>query len=142
MISLNGWAIMAAVATTITIGFLWYGPLFGNAWMKEMAMPADFKPEVSLLKRSLLLMLGGALITSVAMAYVIALCRTSSVMAAAQLSNVMLGMVVACVVWLGFCVPMLLGAVAWESRSWRLFGINAGYHGLTLLVSGVILAVW
>ena len=142
MISLNGWAIMAAVATTITIGFLWYGPLFGNAWMKEMAMPADFKPEVSLLKRSLLLMLGGALITSVAMAYVIALSRTSSVMAAAQLSNVMLGMVVACVVWLGFCVPILLGAVAWESRSWRLFGINAGYHGLTLLVSGVILAVW
>lgn len=133
---------MAAVVATITIGFLWYGPLFGNAWMKEMAMPADFKPEVSVLKRSLLLMFGGALITSVAMAYAIALCRTSSVMAAAQLSNVMLGVVVACVVWLGFCVPMLLGAVAWESRSWRLFGINAGYHGLTLLVSGVILAVW
>lgn len=142
MISLNGWAILAAVAAAITIGLLWYGPLFGNAWMKEMAMPADFKPEVSVLKRSLLLMLGGALITSVAMAYAIALCRTSSVMAAAQLSNVMLGIVVACVAWLGFYVPMLLGAVAWESRSWRLFGINAGYHGLSLLVSGVILAAW
>lgn len=133
---------MAAVVATITIGFIWYGPVFGRVWMQEMEMPTDFNPEAALLKRSMLLMLAGALITSVAMAYVIALCRTSTVMAAAQLSNVMLGMVVACVVWLGFCVPMLLGAVAWESRSWRLFGINAGYHGLTLLVSGVILAVW
>jgi hypothetical protein len=84
LIHLNWFAISVAVVANIIIGFLWYGPLFGNAWMKEMAMPADLKPEVSLLKRSLLLMLGGALITSVAMAYVIALCRTSSVMAAAQ----------------------------------------------------------
>ena len=142
MIYLSGWAILAAVAATITIGFIWYGPLFGNAWMKEMTMPADFKPEMSVLKRSMLLMLGGALMTSVAMAYAIALCRTSSVMAAAQLSNVMLGLVVAGIVWIGFCVPMLLGTVAWESRSWRLFGINAGYHGLTLFVSGAILTVW
>jgi Protein of unknown function (DUF1761) len=142
VIYLNGWAILAAAAATITIGFLWYGPLFGGAWMKEMAMPADFKPEAAVLKRSMWLMLAGALLTAVVMAYAIALFRTSTVVAAAHLPSVMLGVVVACVAWLGFCVPMLLGTVAWESRSWRLFRINAGYHGVTLLVSGVILAAW
>src|SRR5258708_22836646 len=27
-------------------------------------------------------------------------------------------------IWLGFFVPMLLGAVAWENRPWKLFGTD------------------
>src|SRR6266478_3785234 len=43
-IQLNYWAILAAVAASMVIGFLWYGPILGKAWMKEMGWPADHKP--------------------------------------------------------------------------------------------------
>ena len=33
---LNWLAIAAAVVANIGIGFVWYGPVFGSAWMHEM----------------------------------------------------------------------------------------------------------
>jgi hypothetical protein len=39
-------------------------------------------------------------------------------------------------------VPLLLGAIAWEGKSWTLFGINAAYHFLNLQIIAMILAYW
>jgi hypothetical protein len=44
--------------------------------------------------------------------------------------------------WIGFYVPLLLSGVAWENKSWKLFGINAGYYFTALLAAGMILAFW
>jgi hypothetical protein len=44
--------------------------------------------------------------------------------------------------WIGFYVPMLFSSVAWEGKSWKLFGINAAYHFLALQMAGAILAYW
>lgn len=41
--------------------------------------------------------------------------------------------------WLGFYVPVDLGAVAWEKKSWKLFAINAGSHFAMLLVASLVL---
>jgi len=43
-------------------------------------------------------------------------------------------------VWIGFYVPMLLGAVAWEGRPWALFGLNAVHAFLSLQLIAMILA--
>jgi hypothetical protein len=41
--------------------------------------------------------------------------------------------------WLGFYVPYHLGAIVWESRSWKQFFINTGYAlASLLLVSGIL----
>ena len=42
--------------------------------------------------------------------------------------------------WLGFYLPVDIGIVTWEKRSWKLFGINTGYHLAMLLVAATILA--
>jgi hypothetical protein len=44
--------------------------------------------------------------------------------------------------WIGFYVPLLLGGVAWENKSWRLFCINAAHAFVMLQVVGMILALW
>jgi Protein of unknown function (DUF1761) len=44
--------------------------------------------------------------------------------------------------WLGFFLPVDLGTVAWENKSWKLFFINTGYHLATLLVAATILTLW
>ena len=44
--------------------------------------------------------------------------------------------------WLGFFVPIHLSGIVWEKKSWKLFGINAGYHLVSLLIAALILAYW
>ena len=141
-IHLNALAIAAAVLSSIAIGFVWYGPLFGNAWMAEMGVPPDFGPEPSVLKRSMLLMLAGATLTTLALALILELGRASGWTAGTSLAPAFYAGLVALFVWIGFCVPMLLGSVAWEGRSWRWFGINAGYHAAALLASAMMLTYW
>jgi len=50
---------------------------------------------------------------------------------------------VASFTWIGgYYVPVFLISVAYEQRSWKLFGINAGYHLVGLQVIAQILAYW
>ena len=139
-IHLNWLAIVAAVISNVVIGFVWYGPLLGTAWMKEMGMAPDFKPDPALLKRSMLLMMVSALLTAIALAFAIELCRPSTWGAGDDALHAVYGFYAAVFAWAGFSVPMLLGGVAWENRSWKLFGINASYHLAALLAAGMILA--
>ena len=44
--------------------------------------------------------------------------------------------------WLGFYFPSHLGATVWEQKSWKLFGIDAGYSLVSLLVVSLILTCW
>lgn len=34
-------ALLAAAASSLVVGFVWYGPLFGKAWMKESGMTEE-----------------------------------------------------------------------------------------------------
>lgn len=142
LLSLHWPAIVAAVLANIAIGFLWYGPVLGSAWMKEMGMPPDFRPDPALLKRSMLLMVVSALSTAIVLACAIALARPSSWGLGQDWSDGAYGLLIALTVWIGFYVPLLLNGVAWENRSWKLFAINAGYHLVALLAAGLILAHW
>ena len=133
--ALNYYAIAAAAASSIVIGFIWYGPLFGTAWMKEMGVAPDFKPDPSLMQRSLLLMTVGAVLTALALASALHI-------AGSRAPAALQGLATALGAWAGFYVPMLLGGVAWENRSWKWFRINAGYHLMALLAAAMILAYW
>lgn len=41
-----------------------------------------------------------------------------------------------------FIAPVTLGVVLWEGKPWKLWVLNNGYQLLSLLVMGVILAIW
>jgi hypothetical protein len=139
---LNWQAVIAAVISSFVIGLLWYGPLLGNAWMKEMGMAADFKPAPAQLKRSMLLMGVSALLTALVLSCAIELSRPSVPDAADDIPDAIYGLTVALGAWIGFYIPLLLSGVAWENRSWRLFFINAGYHLAALSAAAMILAHW
>jgi predicted neutral ceramidase superfamily lipid hydrolase len=138
--TLNWLAVAAAVLAQVAIGFLWYGPLLGTAWMREMGMVPDFKPDPALLKRSMLLMIVGALLTVVVLGCAIEFMRPAD--PDNDVPPAVYGAIAALGAWVGFHIPMLLGGVAWENRSWKLFGINAGYHLAALLAAAMILAYW
>ena len=41
--------------------------------------------------------------------------------------------------WFGFYLPVDIGVVAWEKKSWKLFAINTSYHIAMLRVATVVL---
>jgi hypothetical protein len=45
-------------------------------------------------------------------------------------------------IWIGFVVPILLNGVAFERKSWKVFGIAAGFQFLSLQAMGMILSFW
>ena len=141
-ITLHWPAIAAAVVSNIVIGFLWYGPLLGKAWMKEMGLSPDHKPDTAAMKRSMILMLISALLTAYVLAWSVEVWRPSVWKAGTDAASATYGFYAALFTWIGFFVPVLLAGVAWENKSLRLFGINAGYHFVALMAAAMILAHW
>jgi hypothetical protein len=141
-IHLNGFGLTAAVLAMVAVGFVWYGPLFGKAWMREMNLPTDMQPEPAVMLRGLILMVIGAVLSVYMIACVMESWRPSSWRYTFDRSDVFYGLIGAFIPWLGFVVPLLLYGVAWEQRSWKLFGINSGYQLIALLTGSMILAHW
>ena len=141
-IHLNYWAILAAVVASMVLGFLWYGPILGKAWMKEMGVPADSKPDPKLMRRGLILMVIGCFFTAFVLAHTGEVWRPSVWKAGTDQPAALYGFFNGFWTWIGFYVPLLLSGVAWEKKSWKLFWINASHYFVMLQVVGMILAFW
>jgi hypothetical protein len=136
-LNINIVAILVAVVANFIFGFIWYTPLFGRAWGKEMGYDPNVKPPASELAKGMIFMLIGNFL----MAWVFAhnMAAWSFVPGANQMSPVATILNSAIFTWLGFYLPVDLGAVAWERKSWKLFAINTGYHLLMLVIAATIL---
>jgi len=144
-IHINFLAVAAAVIINFFFGWAWYSPmLFGNFWSKEMGISLDIKPETKVMLRGMLLMILGNVLIVWCLANNSAVWRASTwgLTNIPDGPDIMHGFMSGFFTWLGFFVPQLLGSVAWENKSWKLFGVNASYNFLSLQISGMILAFW
>ena len=143
-ITVNFVAVIAAVIASFVFGFAWYGPLLGDTWRKLMNMPADMKPTASAMVGSVIINLIGTFLIALIMSYSLNIWRPSVWNIADRMDEpfYFYGFHAAIFVWLGFFVPVLLNTVAWEGRSWKLFGFNAAYHFINLQIICMILAAW
>jgi hypothetical protein len=133
-------AIGLCVVAFVVIGFLWYGPLFGKAWAREMKME-DVEPTSAEMGKAMALHVLGAFLVVFVLTHNQQVWHPSvwglpepegaSPMAYAGMS--------AFFTWLGFFVPVQLGRVAWERASLKLFAINATYWFVMLFLSALIL---
>lgn len=132
-------AVLGATVAAMVIGFLWYGPLFGKKWLalSGIAPSAIETAKAQGMWKNYLINFIGAFV----MAYVLA---HSLVFASAYLEVTGLGAGLQGGFWnwLGFIAPVTLGSVLWEGKSWSLWVLTNGYYLVTLLVMGVILAVF
>jgi hypothetical protein len=129
-----GGVITAAIASVI-VGSLWYGPLFGKLWMKEMGMqkPESMSPEA---KQKMMQSYGITTVAAIVMAIVIN-----------QLVNILGSSVswymLTLILWLGFIVPTIaLNSVLWEGKSWKLYGVNVLYYLVMIGVHAAIFTFW
>jgi hypothetical protein len=139
---INYVAILVAAAANIVLGFLWYGPLFGKAWIKEMGLSPDQKPAPGVMMRGMILMIVGSFLTAYVLAFSVEIWRPSTWSLGLDRPNWVYGHAAGFFTWIGFHVPVLFNSVAWEMRSWKLFTINAAYHFVSLQAIGLTLAYW
>jgi hypothetical protein len=139
-IHINMLAIIIAVVSNFILGFIWYTPLFGKVWGKEMGFDMTQKPPTSALMKGMIFMIIGNFLMAWVFAHNMAVWNPvtwglpPSEMSAN--SNAIMGAVFT---WLGFFFPTDLGTVAWEGKSWKLFFINTSYHLISLLLVAMIL---
>lgn len=141
---LNWIAILAAMASNIVLGFLWYSPKLptGKIWMRAMKIPADLKPTPKQMVLSLVLMLIGTFLLMFVLQHVFLAFRDSYQLDGRTTGlSIMDGVMGAVFTWVGFFVPLHLTSVAWEGKPWSLFFVNATYYLVTLLIAGIIFAL-
>ena len=121
--------IIAAFANLI-IGWIWFGPAFGEPWMKILKLKKkDTKPNPWVMFFGLLF---GLLMFTI-LSYFIDIFALSSIGQAIALGVL---------IWLGFMVPKDISPVLWEQKPFRLFLIYSGYSLISTLVGAIILVLW
>lgn len=139
-IQLNILAILIAVIANFILGFLWYTPLFGKAWGKEMGFDMTQKPPASAMVKGMVIMLIGNFLMAWVFSHNIAVWNPVTWgLPASEMPKSANALMAAVFTWLGFYVPLDLNTIAWEMKSWKLFFINTGYHLASLLLVAFIL---
>jgi hypothetical protein len=136
-IHINMLAVLLAVVANFILGFLWYTPLFGNAWAAEMGFDRTVKPKGGEIAKGMIFMIIGNFFLAYVFAHNIA--AWSFVPGIDEMSIPVKILNSTVFTWLGFYLPIDLNTVAWEKKSWKLFAINTGYHFMMLLIASVIL---
>lgn len=133
-IPLNATSLLASTVAGFFLSYIWYTPLFGKAWAKQMGFDSSEQPPTPKLIKSLLLTVFSVFLISMVLGNNMAVWTPSTWGIAGQdLPKYAQAMQAGGFTWLGFFLPTLVHGVAWEKRSWKLFTINAGYY-LTLLL--------
>ncbi|MFY0652239.1 MAG: DUF1761 domain-containing protein [Cyclobacteriaceae bacterium] len=106
------------------LGFLWYTPLFGKAWAKEMGFDPDEKPSGGAMAQGMIFMIIGNFLIAWVFANNMAVWNPITWgLPPSEVSAASNALMAAIFTWLGFYLPVDIGAVAWERKSWKLFGL-------------------
>jgi hypothetical protein len=127
MANANLLAILVAAAAGFLVGGIWYGPLFGNAWMNENGFT-----EEELKKANMLKIYGLTFAFSVLSAVFL-----GHLLAAVQAST-RATMMISTGIALGYIAPAIGTNYLFSRKSGKLFAIDAGYWVVFYAAMGLV----
>ncbi|HVU25492.1 MAG TPA: DUF1761 domain-containing protein [Opitutus sp.] len=132
--SINYLAVIVVTIAGFMIGWLWYGVVFGKAWMAEMKITPE-KIEAAKGKMGATMTQGfvWTLVSTFALAWILRGHGTAGALKGAE--------------WGAMLGVLLVGArfansAVWEQRTLKLTTINVAHEVVLFAVQGAILAVW
>ena len=134
--SINILAVLVATLSTFLVGWLWYGPLFGNAWMNAVGLTEEQIQQGNMAK-----IFGFAFFFELIMAFNLAVFLTGSP-EAAEVMSAQLGAFYGFLAGFGWVFFALAVNSLYEHKSWKYIFINGGYWTITFTVMGLILGAW
>jgi hypothetical protein len=126
----NWLAVIVATVANMALGFAWYGPLFGERWMRLSGQRRD---EVRMEPTAYVPTIIGAFIVS----WVLALLAKH-----VGATTIVDGAVLGVLAWLGFVATATFADVVFGGRPIALWTLNNGYQLVILAVAGAIVAAW
>ncbi len=135
-IQLNWLAILLAAVSTMVVGSIWYGPLFGKLWTKL----ARVKKGPSFGPREMVIMYGGAFLGSAITATVLAI----AVFVAHQFfggSYLLVSLNTAVLLWAGFTATRIHMHDSFEGRRKKLTLLSVSHELVTVAVMALIIGL-
>jgi hypothetical protein len=135
-VPINFWAVLAAAIAQMALGALWYSTaLFGKPWMGLVGKTPESMKQTAAQKMAFMYM--STFVCAIIMAYIMAhfIFYTES-------NTIVLGLQTGWWAWVGFVATTSLINSLFAGRSWKLYVIDVGYHLVSLLAMGMILAIW
>ena len=127
---LNWWAILAATGAAFVLGGLWYGPMFGQAWLKALGKTeADLQPSPT----PFVISFFTALLSCVVLA---------AIMKGLALNTLGGGLLIGGLVGVGFIAASMASDSAFCRSGMPLFLIQSGYRVLYSILMGGVLGAW
>ena len=126
----NWLAVVLAAVVNMVVGFLWYGPLFGERWLKMIGKTAD---EIDDDPTMYVITTLTALITAYSLAVLIG---------ASGASGFASGALIGLFVWVGIGATGTLVYTTFEGPPRDVWRLHALYQATVFIISGAILAVW
>jgi len=129
-VHVNWLAVLVAALSGFAVGALWYGPLFGKAWMRESGVTMEKAKSANVAK-----LYGTVLVLNL-------IAAGSLAMFIGPNATWRFGLFAGFMTGLTF-VSTALGVIyLFEFRSLRLWLINAGYQIVIFSLMGVVLGAW
>lgn len=130
LVSYNPIAIFVAAVLAFALGALWYGPLFGKAWLRLNGL--DGKTQSELAKAYVVSFLS-FLLMAASLAVLADYIVLATVPQAFKLALLVFG---------GFVAPVGLMANAFSGRPIGAWLLDAGYQLLYLVLMSLVVVLW
>jgi|TARA_B110000971_G_C19987206_1_gene490186 hypothetical protein len=157
--------LFLAALVPMIIGFVWYGPLFGNAWMKEMGFTKESLAGTNMVKTLIISYVFSLFIAFFLMFVVIHQSGVYSTLAGEPGFNEKAGEGFAffqdfmniygdrfrtfghgalhgVITSIAFVLPILSILALFEKKTFKYVAINAGYWMVTLAIMGGVVCQW
>ncbi len=130
LLALDWLAILIATVAAFVLGGLWYGPLFGRAWMEALGKTED---DIEPSPAPFVISFFTAALTCVVVA---------ALMLALGIGSVVGGAVFGLIVGIGFIATAMASDTAFCGWGMRLFLIQAGYRVTYSVLMGAIIGAF
>lgn len=130
MAAINWLAVIAASLVGFAIGFVWYGPLFGKAWLNSTGLTEEEIQDSNMAK-----IFGITFVLQFIMAYFLAMFFGGEV-------SLQEGTFYGFLTGFGWVAMALTVNALYEHKSWKYIFINGGYWVVVFTLMGLILGAW
>ena len=127
--------IILGAVSTFLLGMLWYGPVFGKAWMKMMGVSHESMAEKKKdgMAGKMFIMAVLTIVTATVVQYLLP--ELLSLSYKEFLKTIL-------IIWLGFGFPVQMGAYLWECKPFKLVLFNAVESILSFTLLSAIIYYW
>ncbi|MEK7585908.1 MAG: DUF1761 domain-containing protein [Patescibacteria group bacterium] len=136
---MNYLAVLACGVASMIIGFIWYGPLFGKAYMRVMGVDTMSPEQKEAMKKGMWGMYFVQFVLSLITAGILSV-------HIANWSGPQGAVLIAICTWFGFIMTTVASGALWSGKpkkqAWNFFWITASAQLVTFIVFGLILSYW